>query len=223
MASFTLLTAGAGITVTAAARVGFVGATGVRLTGVIRTGVLVVTQHGSTLAAHTTLALFARRAGVSIIAGGLIGRMGTPVSRITLVVSAFVSVIARDHARADARTILTHVGGRTAVGVVTRRLVGRMEAALLGTTAVVCARVPVFAGHGALSHTGAFDTFVDRRAWVSVRALCLVIGVHTSAVGIATVIRAGIPVVAVGGASTLAGATFAAVSGCARVAVLAQG
>jgi hypothetical protein len=136
-------------------------------------------------------------AGIEVIAGDGIELVKTPLFRVTPVVGAFVTVLAVQDTFAETLPARAEIFGRTGIVVIAGNDVVGEDAAGLGITNVVGAKVIVIAYDGNSSGANALGTHICLGTCVQVVARQGIVAIEATGIGIAGVGGADVVVVTV--------------------------
>jgi hypothetical protein len=160
-------------------------------------------------------------ADIAIIARGLVEQMEAPGLGIAGIIGTGILVVAGQQARREALCVTAVVTQGTSVAVVALPRHGLMETPPCGRTTIGSTLVTVVAHQRVASHTGPINTTITDGTGISILAASRIGSMHTTALGVAGIIRADIVIGTVQSNATGAQAILTGITNSAWIGILA--
>ncbi len=160
-------------------------------------------------------------ADIAIIARGLVEKVEAPGLGIARIMGARVLIVARQQARRQALPIAAVVAQGAGIVVITLPRHGLMETPPCGRTTISSTLVTVVAHQRVASHTGPINTTITDGTGISILAASRIGSMHTTALGVAGIIRADIVIGTVQSNATGAQAILTGITNSAWIGILA--
>lgn len=168
----------------------------IRVAGVRRAHILIVTVQKTTLDALASLAVVTHGARITVVAIGLVGDMDTKSLLVAAIIGTRIPVVTIYRRTRLARPVYALVVEGTRITVVARSRCCHVDTSQGRIAAVLGARVVVIAIEGAIELATPHEALVSGGAGVAVIASRLVLGVDTTVFGMARIVGADVVVVA---------------------------